>query len=315
MQVLAEKSPQKATIPLCKNGQNTTTTRNSRKICLFSVSGSYGARYLDPRTSRWISADPAVGDYIPQMPANDDARKRNQNLPGQGGVYNVVNLHVYHYAGNNPIKYTDPDGKWPGDWIAKWMAKSDPQGGKSISPDAPQRRFGYSGFYEGITSNNVVCNVDSVRFTFKNTDGKSTQLWLWKGDYNLVDSETWESGGGIKFEWHMGGEIGTYSGSGPWAPAQENALLSMSYSLFEKGSDTPFLTRNSKGEYWTNGFASGQSGNPGNIIMQGQLKFRSVAAAKAFEQSVGKERYYPGVGSSPSVTIERQGRIVNFTFE
>ena len=29
-----------------------------------------------------------------------------------GGVYNVVNLNVYHYAGNNPVKYTDPDGKW-----------------------------------------------------------------------------------------------------------------------------------------------------------------------------------------------------------
>ena len=28
-----------------------------------------------------------------------------------GGVYNTVNLHLYHYAGNNPVKYTDPDGK------------------------------------------------------------------------------------------------------------------------------------------------------------------------------------------------------------
>ncbi|MEL3909064.1 MAG: hypothetical protein P1P64_08690, partial [Treponemataceae bacterium] len=29
-----------------------------------------------------------------------------------GGVFNVVNLHVYHYAGNNPVKYTDPDGEF-----------------------------------------------------------------------------------------------------------------------------------------------------------------------------------------------------------
>ena len=109
MQVLAEKSPQKATIPLCKNGQNTTKTRNSGTVFKFYC---FGARYLDPRTSRWISADPAVGDYIPQAPANDDARKHNQNLPGMGGVYNLVNLHVYHYAGNNPVKYVDPDGKF-----------------------------------------------------------------------------------------------------------------------------------------------------------------------------------------------------------
>ncbi len=25
-------------------------------------------------------------------------------------MFNLVNLHLYHYAGNNPVKYTDPDG-------------------------------------------------------------------------------------------------------------------------------------------------------------------------------------------------------------
>jgi hypothetical protein len=33
-----------------------------------------------------------------------------------GGVYNTVNLHVYHYAGNNPVKYVDPDGEKI-DWV------------------------------------------------------------------------------------------------------------------------------------------------------------------------------------------------------
>ena len=28
-----------------------------------------------------------------------------------GGVFNVVNLNVYHYAGTNPLKYVDPDGR------------------------------------------------------------------------------------------------------------------------------------------------------------------------------------------------------------
>jgi RHS repeat-associated protein len=70
----------------------------------------YGARYLNPRTSRWISADPMIEDYLPVRPVDKDSREHNQNLPGMGGVFNIVNLAVYHYGGNNPIIFTDPTG-------------------------------------------------------------------------------------------------------------------------------------------------------------------------------------------------------------
>jgi RHS repeat-associated protein len=65
----------------------------------------FGARYLDPQASMWLSADPAMGEYVPAPGKGADG------LPGMGGVYNSINLHTYHYAGNNPVKYTDPDGR------------------------------------------------------------------------------------------------------------------------------------------------------------------------------------------------------------
>lgn len=62
----------------------------------------YGSRYLDPKYSRWISADPALGEYMQGYSV------------GEGGIYNSINLSLYHYGGNNPIKYTNPTGAF--DW-------------------------------------------------------------------------------------------------------------------------------------------------------------------------------------------------------
>ena len=83
------------------NGENYLPYRFTGKE-LDSETGLYyyGARYLDAKYSRWISTDPALKYYV--SPDYDGS---------SGGIFNSVNLNLYHYGNNNPIKYVDPDGR------------------------------------------------------------------------------------------------------------------------------------------------------------------------------------------------------------
>jgi len=58
----------------------------------------FGARYYDPRTSVWESADPAFGEYLDGQTAG-------------GGIYRPININAYRYASLNPLRLVDPDGR------------------------------------------------------------------------------------------------------------------------------------------------------------------------------------------------------------
>jgi RHS repeat-associated protein len=57
----------------------------------------FGARYYDPRTSVWQSADPILAKYL--------------NGKGNGGVYSSMNMNLYSYSYQNPLNVLDPDGR------------------------------------------------------------------------------------------------------------------------------------------------------------------------------------------------------------
>jgi RHS repeat-associated protein len=75
----------------------------------------FGARYYDPVLSRWISADPILGKYLPDFTdilQYSKAWNPETRLPSNGGVFRPTNLNLYAYTLNNPTQYTDPSGKW-----------------------------------------------------------------------------------------------------------------------------------------------------------------------------------------------------------
>jgi len=86
-----------------------TTTNNIKRDHLFTGkdldrdTGFYyfGARYLDPRTSIWLSPDPILDGYMTGAP--------------NGGVFAPQNLGLYSYSWNNPVVLTDPQGLAPRD--------------------------------------------------------------------------------------------------------------------------------------------------------------------------------------------------------
>ena len=61
----------------------------------------YGARYYEPKLSRWMSSDPAGFGLVNPM---EDGKPRQ-------GYSAVEAVNWYSYVANNPVKYIDPTGK------------------------------------------------------------------------------------------------------------------------------------------------------------------------------------------------------------
>jgi RHS repeat-associated protein len=79
----------------------------------------FGARYLDPRFSKWMTADPALGEFLPgagvnvpyQSPSLANNWQGHSDLPGMGGAFQPANLALYGYGHQNPSTLIDPNGR------------------------------------------------------------------------------------------------------------------------------------------------------------------------------------------------------------
>jgi hypothetical protein len=241
------------------------------------------------------------GSYIPGAPINDEARKRNQNLPGMGGVFNYVNLHVYHYAGNNPVKLIDPDGEavFHGGRYPGW------------SEDAPQAQIPYTDPLDMLAIG-LGFVIDATKLDFG--DG---YLRLWKGDYNgFLLYGIGGAGGEIEFFDYNNNII-------KGAQLTERiGLVNVTMEAFLKG-DNSLVAGYSELSGWVTAFDPYKSVLPGMMYTRNTFEFRDVEYAKKFEANIqrsintGKERemaeyYYWNHGER--LNVEREGNRVTITW-
>ena len=264
----------------------------------------YGARYLDAKYSRWLSADPAVKDYIPQA-GGDNARLPN------GGMYNYTNLSLYHYSNNNPIKYTDLDGNSP-----LWFGL----GKSGFGHEAPQRFFG---FKDKMDDKSWCLGFDLHATAFK-TDNFT--LRLWKGNYGNTKNLLYLSTDPLARTLPMilggaGGEIGLYNPDGSSMSKSDLAALGIvgsEISVTNKITGKTIASHKEKSaSFWTSIFSGFNKSRKEELSTKNALIFDTDEHAADFESKLHDVRSaaeeYPH-NKTESIEIYRTGNrvIINY---
>ena len=152
----------------------------------------------------------------------------NSCFGAKKGCAGRINFNLYHYAGNNPVKYVDPDGRSPVHFFPSvgW------------SHHAPQRVFGYFNVYDPA-STLLGFNIHGTRI-----DGNDFTVRIWKGSYGLAGA---------------GCELGLYRSNGASmnrGDLSKLGIVSSSSELYSEFEDGFLLgeSREEKASFWTTQF-------------------------------------------------------------
>jgi hypothetical protein len=86
-----------------------------------------------------------------------------------------VNLHLYHYAGNNPLKYTDPDGRKNEaalQYMNQYIVGKDSGYGYANDPDAPNSVWTPFEYGSEKIPKSLLC-IEAVWAAYKNTGART----------------------------------------------------------------------------------------------------------------------------------------------
>jgi hypothetical protein len=228
-----------------------------------------------------------------------------------GGVFNMVNFALYHYGANNPIKYTDPDGR--ADFTYEYSEDCvATQSGKTID-------YTDGGKIDG--SKDITIQIDNGKgcAQFKAPDGSTITISR-SGTYNLnalfsnyikimnerkndwgfvftigpqgsfVASGGFSAGGGIVIAFGAKGiSIGGY---GTFAPAVGSPNISVGASAqFIPGTSNPYvITGNSFGIGGSGGVSGGAS-----VSVGGDATFYPDSGYVGFGPSASLGLDMPGI--------------------